>query len=49
MVYKTWDYWLFGLCPLCSILKNTRFWKLDLFPSPSEEVGHILCWVQSSD
>jgi hypothetical protein len=31
MVYNGQDYWVFGLCPLSSILKNTMFWKLYLF------------------
>jgi hypothetical protein len=25
MMYNTWDYWDFGLCPLSDILKNTEF------------------------
>jgi hypothetical protein len=24
MVYNTWNCWVFGLCPLSSILKNTK-------------------------
>jgi hypothetical protein len=34
MVYNIRDYWVFGLCPLSGILKNTKsttFRKLDLF------------------
>jgi hypothetical protein len=36
MVYKTQDYWVFGLCPSPGILKNTTFQKLDLFPSSGD-------------
>jgi hypothetical protein len=42
MVYNTWRYWVFGLCPSSGYFlnnnKNTTFRKLDLFPSsgPSE-------------
>jgi hypothetical protein len=36
MVYSTRD-----CCPLSSVLKNTTFRKLDLFPSSDEEVGGI--------
>jgi hypothetical protein len=38
MVYKTQNYWVFGLCPSSGILeaKNTTFWKMDLFPSSGE-------------
>jgi hypothetical protein len=36
MVYNTQDYWVFGLCPSFGILKNTKFWKVDLFQSSGE-------------
>jgi hypothetical protein len=39
MVYTTRDYWVSELCPSSSILKNTTFWKLDLFLSSGEGVG----------
>jgi hypothetical protein len=42
MVYDTQDYWVFGLHPSFSILKNTAntmLQKLDLFPSSVEGVG----------
>jgi hypothetical protein len=32
MVYNTWDYWVFGLCPSSGVLKNNVS-ELDLFPS----------------
>jgi hypothetical protein len=35
------NYWVFGLCPSSGILKNTTFWKLDLFLSPGEGVGDV--------
>jgi hypothetical protein len=38
------DYWVFGLCPLSHILKNT-FWKLDLLPFSGDGGRHLLCWV----
>jgi hypothetical protein len=38
MMYTTWDYWVFGLCPISGIL-NTTFLKLDLFLSSGEGVG----------
>jgi hypothetical protein len=39
MAYNTQNYWVFGLYPLSGILKtrNATFWKLDPFPSSSEE------------
>jgi hypothetical protein len=40
MVYNTQDYWISGLHPSPSILKNTMFWKMDLYPSSGERVGH---------
>jgi hypothetical protein len=39
MMYNTWDYWVFALCPSSGILQNTMFRKLDLFPSSGEGVG----------
>jgi hypothetical protein len=36
-----WNDWVFRLCPLSSILKNT-FQKLDLFPSSDEGGRHLL-------
>jgi hypothetical protein len=38
MVYNTQNYWVFGLFPSSGILenKNTKFRKLDLFPSSGE-------------
>jgi hypothetical protein len=41
MVYNTADCRVLGLCPSSSILKNTTFRKLDLFPSSGEGVGNI--------
>jgi hypothetical protein len=38
MTYKTQDYWVFGLCPMSGIQKNTIFRKLDLFPSLGEDL-----------
>jgi hypothetical protein len=38
MFYNTQDYWVFGLRPSASILKNTTCPKLDLFPSSGEGV-----------
>jgi hypothetical protein len=46
-VYNTGDYWVFGHCPLSSILKNTTFWKLDLFLSSGER--HLFNWVYWKD
>jgi hypothetical protein len=37
MVYNTQNYWVFGLFPSSSILENTTFRKLDLFPSSGED------------
>jgi hypothetical protein len=34
---NTSDCWVFELCPWCSVLKNTVFRKLNLFPSSGEE------------
>jgi hypothetical protein len=28
MVYNTWDYWVFGLCPSSDILKNKKEYTL---------------------
>jgi hypothetical protein len=39
MVFNTQNYWVFGLFPLCGILENTTFWKLDLFLSSDEGGG----------
>jgi hypothetical protein len=39
MVFLGGDYWVFGLCPLSSILKNTIFEKLHLFSSSGEAMG----------
>jgi hypothetical protein len=39
MACNSQGYWVSGLCPLPGILKNTAFWKLDLFPSSDEGVG----------
>jgi hypothetical protein len=38
MVYRTQNYWIFGLIPLCGVLgsRKTTFRKLDLFPSSGE-------------
>jgi hypothetical protein len=38
MVYKTQDYWVFGLCPSPGNIKNsnTTFRKPDLFPSSGD-------------
>jgi hypothetical protein len=36
MVYNTKDYWVSGLCPSSSVLENTKFQKLDLFPPLGE-------------
>jgi hypothetical protein len=33
------DYWVFGLHPLSSILKNATFWKLNLFLSSGKGMG----------
>lgn len=33
------DCWVFGLCLSSGILKNTMFWKLDLFLPLGERVG----------
>jgi hypothetical protein len=38
-VYNSQDYWVFGLCPLSDIRKNTMFWELDPFPSSGEGLG----------
>jgi hypothetical protein len=40
MLYKTQNYWAFGLCPPSGILKNTTFRKLDVFP-PVTEVSSL--------
>jgi hypothetical protein len=32
-LHFTHDYWVFGHWPSSGILKNTTYWKLDLFPS----------------
>lgn len=42
LVYTTQDYWVFGLCSFFSTLKNTTFWKMDMFASTSEGVGDTL-------
>jgi hypothetical protein len=34
------------LCPSSSILENTTFRKLDLFPSPVEVGRHLPCWFR---
>jgi hypothetical protein len=42
VVYNTQVYWVFGPYPLSNIQKtqkNTKFRKLDLFPSSDEGVG----------
>jgi hypothetical protein len=38
-VYNTQNYSVFGFCPSSGILKNTVFWKLDLFLFSEERVG----------
>jgi hypothetical protein len=47
MVYNTLDYWVFGLFPLSGILKNTTFWKLNLFPPSVEGGGRPVIEVRS--
>jgi hypothetical protein len=39
MMYNAQDYCFTFICPFCSILMNTVFHKLDLFPSSGEGVG----------
>jgi hypothetical protein len=39
MICNTWDYWVFGHCLFSTVLKNTAFWKPDLFPTSGEGVG----------
>jgi hypothetical protein len=50
--YKTWNYWVFGLCPSSGILKNTREHNIS-------EAGsifvlrwggrHLLCWFHEKE
>jgi hypothetical protein len=42
VVYNTLNYRIFGLCTSSGVLKNTVFWKLNLFPSSAEELGDDL-------
>jgi hypothetical protein len=39
MVYNTYNYWAFGLCPPSTILKNITFQELNLFQPSGEWVG----------
>jgi hypothetical protein len=41
MVYNTRNYCVFGFCPSSDILKNTAFWKIDLFPSSGEDMEDV--------
>jgi hypothetical protein len=42
------DYWVFGFCPLPSILNNTSFGNFVCF-RPQVRRGHLLYWVHRKD
>jgi hypothetical protein len=42
MVYCIWNIHDFGLCPSSNFLKNTTFWKLDLFSSSGKIMNPVI-------
>jgi hypothetical protein len=49
MIYNTWDYWVFGLCPSSGILKNTNDPKLRKPDCSRPQVRRVGFWEYNAE